>query len=310
MSLKKIAIIDLGTNTFNLLIGIIDATKYTIIYSSELPVMLGKGGIQNNILTEDGINRALAVLEKFNTTIQENAVNEIQAFATSAIRNASNGKEFNAVVFEKFNIEIKTIDGAKEAELIYLGAKQALQNIDKNFLVMDIGGGSVEFIIGNRNEFIWKQSFEIGALRLAKKFQTCDPMSTDEIEALKSYSKDFLNDLQLALKKYPLTVLAGTSGPFESVLQMAKAHFQFQVTNKGANAHQLQIIDFREIARLLVISNSESRGKIKGLVEFRKDLIVVATLLIEVVLEMASIEELILVDYALKEGVFFSNPLD
>jgi exopolyphosphatase/guanosine-5'-triphosphate,3'-diphosphate pyrophosphatase len=229
MSLKKIAIIDLGTNTFNLLIGIIDATKYTIIYSSELPVMLGKGGIQNNILTEDGINRALAVLEKFNTTIQENAVNEIQAFATSAIRNASNGKKFNAVVFEKFNIEIKTIDGAKEAELIYLGAKQALQNIDKNFLVMDIGGGSVEFIIGNKNQYLWKQSFEIGALRLANKFQSSDPMSKHEMEELKTYSKDFLKDLQLALKKYPVAVLAGTSGPFESILQMAKAHFQFQV---------------------------------------------------------------------------------
>jgi exopolyphosphatase/guanosine-5'-triphosphate,3'-diphosphate pyrophosphatase len=118
--------------------------------------MLGKGGIENNVLTEEGIKRAFAVLEKFDTIICEHAVDEIQAFATSAIRNASNGKEFNETVYEKFNFEVKTIDGAKEAELIYRGASHALQTIDKNFLVMDIGGGSVEFIIGNKNEYFLK----------------------------------------------------------------------------------------------------------------------------------------------------------
>jgi len=310
MSVKKIAVIDLGTNTFNLLIGSIQHHKKEIIFSTEMPVMLGKGGIQNNMLTEEGMKRAYAVLEKFDAIMREHAVDEIQAFATSAIRNANNGMEFNTAVFEKFSFEIKTIDGAKEAELIYLGARQALQHIDKNFLVMDIGGGSVEFIIGNKNQYLWKQSFEIGALRLANKFQSSDPMSKHEMEELKTYSKGFLKDLQMALKKYPVTVLAGTSGPFESILQMAKAHFQFQVTNEGAHAHQIQITDFRKLAALLVNSNSENRSKIKGLVEFRKDLIVVAMLLIEVVLELSSIHEMILVDYALKEGVFFSNPLD
>jgi exopolyphosphatase/guanosine-5'-triphosphate,3'-diphosphate pyrophosphatase len=307
MSVKKIAVIDLGTNTFNLLIGSIQHLKKEIIFSTEMPVMLGKGGIQNNTLTEEGMKRAFAVIEKFDAIMRDHAVDEIQAFATSAIRNANNGMEFNTAVFEKFNFEIKTIDGAKEAELIYLGAREALQTIDKNFLVMDIGGGSVEFILGNKNQYFWKQSFEIGALRLAKKFQSSDPMSKHDMKELKTYSKGFLKDLQLALKKYPVAVLAGTSGPFESILQMAKAHFQFQVTDEGAYAHQIQITDFRKLTTLLVNSNSENRSKIKGLVEFRKDLIVVAMLLIEVVLELSSIHEMILVDYALKEGVFFAE---
>ena len=307
MSVKKIAVIDLGTNTFNLLIGSIQHLKKEIIFSTEMPVMLGKDGIQNNTLTEEGMKRAFAVLENFDAIMRDHAVDEIQAFATSAIRNANNGMEFNTAVFEKFNFEIKTIDGAKEAELIYLGAREALQTIDKNFLVMDIGGGSVEFILGNKNQYFWKQSFEIGALRLSKKFQSSDPMSKHDMEELKTYSKGFLKDLQLALKKYPVAVLAGTSGPFESILQMAKAHFQFQVTDEGAYAHQIQITDFRKLTTLLVNSNSENRSKIKGLVEFRKDLIVVAMLLIEVVLELSSIHEMILVDYALKEGVFFAD---
>jgi exopolyphosphatase/pppGpp-phosphohydrolase len=127
---------------------------------------------------------------------------------------------------------------------------------------------------------------------------------------LKTYCKGFLLDLQMALNKHPATVLAGTSGPFESILQMAKEHFHFQLHAYGANAHQIQISNFREIATILTNSNTANRGNIKGLVDFRKDLIVVAVLLIEVVLEMASIEELILVDYALKEGVFFSNSLN
>lgn len=305
MHSETIAIIDLGTNTFNLLIG--RKSNKEIIYSLELPVMLGKGGIQNNILTEEGINRAMSVLYQFKEKIQLHGVQTVKAFATSAIRNASNGKAFAQQLEAAFQLEISTISGDTEASYIYEGAKHAILNHVNNFLVMDIGGGSVEFIIGNPSQILWKQSIEMGALRLATLFQKEDPIADQHVQDLKNYCKSKLNELMAALQQFPVNTLIGTAGPFESFKEILAAHFQIQPTVIGKHAHSIQIQDFLMLSGVLKTTNTETRGQIKGLIDFRKDLIVVGALLVESLLESYPFKELVVVDYALKEGVFFTE---
>ncbi len=307
MNATTIAIVDLGTNTFNLLIGKVNLQHKEIVYEWELPVMLGKGGIQNNMLTEAGMQRALAVLEQFDVIIQQHGVETVKAFATSAIRNATNGKAFAQLIENKFKYQLFTITGNTEAAYIYEGAKQVLLNHAGNFLVMDIGGGSVEFIIGNAQQLLWKQSLEMGALRLSAMFQDQDPMRSEQIEALKMHCQKLMLGLKAALAEYPVNSLVGTAGPFESFKEMLNQHFQVELEAKNRHAAVVPIAAFLKLSATLKQTTTEQRSQLKGLIPFRKDLIVIGALLVESVLEMHSFEALIVVDYALKEGVFFSE---
>ena len=203
------AVIDLGTNTFNLLIGDTKQKEKGILVSLEEPVMLGKGGIQDNRIMPEAFERAFNVLEKFKTVLNQYQIKSISAFATSAIRNALNGADFINQVYEKFQIQIESISGDLEAEYIYYGVRNSFDFLNHTYLIMDIGGGSVEFIIGNKEQYYWKQSFEVGAIRLHERFKKHDPILSSEILEIKTYLSEKLTPLLDQIKQYPLKGLIG-----------------------------------------------------------------------------------------------------
>ena len=180
----KNAIIDLGTNTFHLLI----VEDKNTLFKDSVPAKIGKGGISQGIISEEGIQRALTVLKRFKQIIDEQGVRAERVFATgtSAIRNAGNKEEFVKRVLEETGIQIQVISGDKEAELIYFGVKEAV-DITETSMIMDIGGGSVEFIICNNEKIFWKQSFEIGGQRLMDKFMKNDPISMRSVQQMNDY---------------------------------------------------------------------------------------------------------------------------
>ncbi|RZL51322.1 MAG: exopolyphosphatase, partial [Pedobacter sp.] len=161
----RIALIDLGTNTFHLLIAEIKQKKFDILYKTNVPVKLGEGRINDNIIIPNAFERGINCLETFAKTIKNYHVDKVKATATSAVRSAENGQDFVKVVKEKTAIEIEIISGDEEAELIYQGVKLS-GGIQDLSLIMDIGGGSVEFILCDTQNLIWKKSYNIGAARL------------------------------------------------------------------------------------------------------------------------------------------------
>ena len=167
--MKRIAIIDFGTNTFNLLI--IDKTinGFKEVYSTKVGVGLGLGGINENRIHEDAAARAIATLKLYKEKAVSLNVVKIVAFGTSAIRNATNNTEFIERIKSEIGIDIVVISGKREAELIYKGVTLDLKE-DASFIVMDIGGGSTEFIFGNREKLFIAGSFEIGASRIYQAF--------------------------------------------------------------------------------------------------------------------------------------------
>ena len=179
----KIAIIDMGTNTFHLLIAEADEKGYHITYRERLAVKIGKGGITKGVITEEGIHRALLAMQSFKNTIDQQGVHQVFAFGTSALRNASNCQEVVRRIKSVTGIDTTIISGDLEAEYIYMGVKAAM-NIEEPSLIIDIGGGSVEFIVGDNDTVFWKRSIEIGAQRLLEQFQKHDPISKDEIRDL------------------------------------------------------------------------------------------------------------------------------
>src|ERR1035437_7945094 len=230
----KIAIIDLGTNTFNIFIAeILPDKTFQKLYKSKISVKLGEGGINKNHIEEKPFTRGIRALKKHKRTIERFGAEKVLAFATAAIRGASNGKDFIKMAKQKAGIEVKVISGEREAELIYYGVRTAVKMNETPSLIMDIGGGSTEFIIANNNEVLWKQSFLLGVARLMEKFKPSDPITKEEIEQVQNHLEKELQPLFSAVdlvappaasvegeKMGRELELIGSAGSFDSFAEM------------------------------------------------------------------------------------------
>jgi exopolyphosphatase / guanosine-5'-triphosphate,3'-diphosphate pyrophosphatase len=302
---ERTAIIDLGTNTFHLLIAERVKEQSVFIYRERLAVRLGQRGINEGIIQPDAIDRAIRALSSFKTTIDQYDATAIFAFGTSALRNAKNASEVVAAFKEKAGIEVSIISGDREAELIFMGVRSGLALGDDYSLVMDIGGGSVEFIIGNQREIVWKQSFEIGAQRLLEMFHHTDPIPVQEIDQLNQYFVAQLSPLFNALAQWKPETLVGSSGTFDT---LSDIHCIKHNLNKGADDIEtsLTLQGFYDIYAELLIKNREARMAIPGMIEMRVDMIVVACCLINFLLGQQSFKQIRVSTYALKEGILAS----
>ena len=302
---KRFALIDMGTNTFHLLITEVDENgSCNDFVKTKVPVRLGQGGISNGAIAPEAYERAIRTLKDFRKQIDAHEVEVIRAMATSMVRNASNGDGFINDIFEQTDIKVQVIDGDKEAEFIYYGVRAAGVLDEQTSLIMDIGGGSVEFIICNQNEILWKRSFEVGAQRLMDQFFRQDPIALENAEAEKAYLNEKLQPLTEAVAQYKPTVLVGSSGTFDTLCDIdaqSKGDFSRQQNQPAASA--LAIDDFYRIHRDLLRKNHEERLAIPGMLEMRVDMIVLASIAVDFVLEKYKLQEIQVSAYALKEGV-------
>jgi exopolyphosphatase/guanosine-5'-triphosphate,3'-diphosphate pyrophosphatase len=301
---KKIAIIDMGTNTFHLLIAEADEKGYHIIYRERLAVKIGKGGITKGVITEEGIHRALLAMQSFKNTIDQQGVHQVFAFGTSALRNASNCQEVVRRIKSVTGIDSTIISGDLEADYIYMGVKAAM-NIEETSLIIDIGGGSVEFIVGDNDAVLWKKSIEIGAQRLLEQFQKHDPISKDEIRDLDRYFEEALLPLWEALEKYQPSILIGSSGTFDTLSDIFCIRHEIHKSQEEIET-PLTLSGFYEIYEDLISKNRQERMSIPGMIDMRVDMIVVACCLIRYILSVHSFNRVRVSTYALKEGVLSS----
>lgn len=303
----KIAVIDLGTNTFKLLIAEVNRRgQINPLFKDKIPVKLGEGGINNNEISHAPFLRGINAMKFHKQNIDSFKVDKIYAFATSAIRSAKNGKEFVKKIKAETGINIKIISGKKEAELIYYGVRQAHKMDDKTHLVMDIGGGSTEFIIGNDKKIFWKHSFDLGAARLLERINPSEPITEEEIKTLNKYLKKELKPLFDKLDNYPTQLLVGSSGSFDSMAEMIYHKFHTPENPLVKTDYTFNRDYFEQMYHQIVTSNYEQRMKIKGLAPMRVEMIVVAVVFIRFILKKAAIEEFFLSSYSLKEGILYT----
>jgi len=299
-NIKKImkkAVIDLGTNTFHVLIF----EDKKLVFNQSIAAKIGMGGISEGIISEEGIQRALSVLTQFRGIIETYGIdiNDVKAFGTSAIRNASNQETFVERIRQETGIRITVISGDEEAQLIYQGVLAAMP-IPETSLVMDIGGGSVEFIIGKENTILWKQSFEIGGQRLIDKFMKTDPISRRSIDFMDDFLREQLLPLANACHQYAPKILIGSSGSFDTLIDMYHAKYHLEKDEKVAFNYELS--EFYWAYEQLVFQNRDARLAIPEMIPLRVDMIVVAMCLIRLVIQSLNIQEIKVSSYALKEG--------
>jgi exopolyphosphatase / guanosine-5'-triphosphate,3'-diphosphate pyrophosphatase len=302
---RKIAIIDMGTNTFHLLIAESDERGYHIISRDRLAVKIGMGGINQGVITEAGIHRALLAMQSFKNIIDQHGVEKVYAFGTSALRNASNGKEVARQIKELTNIEVDIISGDKEAEYIYEGVRSALNMEKEKSLIVDIGGGSIEFIIGDNDKIYWKKSLEIGAQRLLEEFQKHDPITPEEMASLDQHFQKTLEPLFEAIRQHHTHTLVGSSGTFDTLSDIFCIRHDIHKSPEEIET-PLSLAGFFEIYHELLKKNREERMQIPGMIEMRVDMILVACCLIRYLLEKYPFERIRVSTYSLKEGVLAS----
>lgn len=294
------AVLDLGTNTFNLLIAdISDDGKFHVVISTKRAVKLGFGGINANRITNEAIIRGENAISSLYQTMTRYKPDLIFAFATSAIRSAVNGHEFTKKIEDRYGFQVNVISGDKEAEYIYKGVRNSGVLGDEKVLILDIGGGSNEFIIADNNSISWKQSFNIGIARLIERFHPHDPILPGEIIEIEQFFEEKLVPLFEAVKDFPVSTLIGSSGSFESFSKM----IAFKNRCRDRIVNPISLKNYFTLHQTLVGSNLEGRKRMKGLVLMRVEMIVLASVFVNYIIQRLNITKVIKSDFSLKEGV-------
>lgn len=302
---RNIAVLDLGTNTFHLQMACREGQDIITLSKLQIPVKLGEGGINKGYISEAAYQRGQHALDVFAAELAKFDVHVLKAFATSAIRDASNGPEFMEEVRARTGIRIETISGEEEALYICEGVRHSLPFTGEPYLVMDIGGGSVEFIIANQEQVFWKQSFRLGAARLIEKFHRHDPVSAGELRDLFVYLDQELFPLKEAAARYGCRTLVGSAGSFESLVELVEDLLRKKVPVFSAHSHELDLGDYYAVHRLLLASTHEQRSCMKGLVSFRVEMMVMASCLVDFVVDRLQLQRILASAYSLKEGMIY-----
>ena len=308
---SRIAVIDLGTNTCNLLVAEYSGkNQFTILADIKLPVKLGEGGIQNGVILDQARARAFDALAKHIVTIKEFETTRILAFGTSALRSARNGPDFAKEIESHFGFKVEIISGEREAELIYKGISLSVKLDEKPCLILDIGGGSNEFILCNSERIHWKESYPLGMARIVEKFKPTDPVTRSEIEKMEDYFDRNLPGLYSALTRHHTRALIGASGSFETFASLLRGLFPSKYSDKpGTTNLEINIDDFLLLHDKLIKSSSAERLLMKGMEAMRVEMIVPASIFVTFILKKCSLKKLVQSDYSLKEGVLHEQML-
>ncbi len=300
---ETLAIIDLGTNKFHLIIvELISAHEFRIKEKYKEPVLLGES--EGESLSAESFERGLSAMRRFKQLIETRGAQSVLAFATSAIRSAANGAEFVRKVFAETGISIQIINGNEEAAYIYQGVRFGLNlPIDEDVLMVDIGGGSVEFIVGNRLGAKLLRSVNVGASRLMQQIRPSDPITPEELKRTEAYLSEKLGPLLEELKEFQLQTLIGSSGTFDTLGTIAASDADDARTLAGINGYTFDQRRLKKVYKRIVAANRNQRLALPGMEAYRVDLIVMGATLVNFIVESLSISRITVSSYSLKEGM-------
>ncbi len=304
MMSKRVAIMDLGTNTFHLLIvDIKEDHSFTVLHKQEEFVKLGENGLEQ--IGDKPFKRGVDQIGRYKKIIDQYHPHRIVAIGTAAIRRAANADEFISAIKALCPMEVRKISGDEEAELIYLGVHQAVPLNDQPVLIMDIGGGSTEFIIANEEKIIWKKSFPVGASVLKEKFHHHEPIHEQEIDNLTIFLEGELQLLISELKNFNINHLIGASGSFDTIAKIIASAFYEADILRGKTSFIIPFEKFHRIVNDIVLKNLEERLAIEGMIPFRAEMMVVAAILAKFITDKFKINKITQSSFALKEGVLW-----
>lgn len=297
----RACVIDLGTNSFHAVI--VDAYPngtFEVVDKMREMVRLGERSLQARRLTDEAMARGFEALRRIRLLARGWKAHETLAFATSAIREAENGGDFIWRVRRELGIHIRPISGALEAELICRGVRLAV-TLSEPTLLVDVGGGSTEFIVATSEDTFFATSLKLGAARMTEAFITTDPISQGELSALREHFREELQPVYEAARQHGAREIVGSSGTMESLAQVSANQ-----SGNGGRAIFEQTFErglFQQMAKRIIRSTRAEREAMPGIGAKRVPQIVAGAVLADVLLSDLSAERLRVSPYALREGM-------
>jgi exopolyphosphatase/guanosine-5'-triphosphate,3'-diphosphate pyrophosphatase len=305
---QMIAAIDIGTNSLHMVVVKIEATlpSFTIIAREKETVRLGDRNLITGDLKPEVMSKAIACLGRFKTLAESLGTNSIVAVATSAVRESPNGKEFLHQIEIEVGLIVDLISGPEEARRIYLGVLSGMEFNNKPHIIIDIGGGSTELILGDSEEPRSLTSTKIGAVRLTGELIASDPISETEFKYLQAYARGMLErsveEVQGKLKIGDSPQLIGTSGTIETIATI-HVREKLGLIPTTLNGYQFSLQDLRTwVNRLRKMTNVE-RAAIAGMPEKRSEVILSGAVILQEAMTLLGVESLIVCERSLREGV-------
>ncbi len=302
----KLAAIDIGSNSIHMVIMNIDRHQgIEVIDREKEMVKLGAGVFSTHKLSERAFQAGLETLRKYVMLADSIAVDEIQAVATSAVREAHNGGEFLTTVARETGISPRVVSGKEEARLIFLAVRKAINLEDgENALVLDIGGGSLEVVVGNNREVLFGESVKLGVQRLKDMIGNDAPVGPEAQRVLEAHIRYAAEDLIRKAKAIGFQTVIGTSGTIRTLGEAAHIAGGSKAW-RSLNAEKVSLKELKKITTRLLKIPPEKRATVNGISEQRADAIHLGGVLLVQLLEMIDTDSLVLCDASLREGVAF-----
>jgi len=304
---RRIAAIDIGTNSFHLLVAAVDPKLRTfrIIQAEKATTRLGERDPETGELTEAAMQRGLETLRQFRDLAASHRVEQIVTAATSAVREAPNGRDFLQTILDDLGMEVDLVSGPEEARLIYLGVLSGMPFGDRPHLLLDIGGGSTELILADGRDARALTSTRVGAVRLQRDFVRDDPMPPQRRSFLQAFIQGSLepavDKVRRRIKPGETPVLVATSGTAMAIGSLAASEEErpprklhgYRVTRQSLN----KVVD-----RLITMTPAQRRD-LAPINDRRAEIIVPGALILQTTLKMLGVEEFVLSERALREGL-------
>lgn len=302
-----IAAIDVGTNSFHMVIASVDQRGMLTIKNREkVMVRLGSSSGDMKVMPPDAIARGVETLKMFAGIAKAEGAS-IRAVATSATREANNQKEFLDKVKKETGIEVEVVSGAEEGRLIYLGVQHGLPIDTQKALIIDIGGGSTETIIGHHGEIKYIYSAKLGAIRLTKQFFPDGVSSPERINACREFIKGNWSPIMKRVLETGFENVIGTAGTIHNLAAMALAMRNQPLPEifNGLTVYRDDMLYV--IKKVLETESSQEREQLPGMDAKRADIILAGALIIEYAIIQLNIQKILLSSYALREGILYDT---
>ena len=300
----KIGTIDIGTNSMRLLIAdymdgnLVNRKKYVNT------TRIGQGVDEQGYISEDAIERNIDALVEFSRICKKEECQKVYCMGTSALRDSKNKEAFINLAKEKADINVDIISGEKESHLGFMGVLEGLDEVE-DILVVDIGGGSTEFIIGNEEGIRFSKSENVGALRMTEKFLNQDPINENEFKQMSDFIYDEIKTTLDCIKNdnvKKIVCIGGTITSLSAINQELEVYSMEKIHNSKISLNEIELI--LQNLKKMTLSDKKS---LKGLQPKRADIITAGVEILYTIMKNIEIDEIIVSEYDNLEGLMCQN---
>ena len=299
----RIAAIDIGTNSIHMVIArSTGAAGFELADREREVVQIGRGSFESGRLRANAIRRTVEALTRFVNLARRQQVDRILCTATAAVREARNGGSFLEAARESAGITPRVIPPEEEGRLIYLGVKSALRLDDRKSLIVDIGGGSAQLVVADRDHLIETRSAPLGALRLTECFLHSDPPTRRDLLRLRRHVRRTAAEPLAAVAALKPTRLYGSSGAIHALAALAH-HDETGRSLAHLNGHIFTRESLKRLLRGIQHLGFSARERLHGLDPQRAEIIVPGAMVLARFLDELEVDEITISDFGVREGL-------